>query len=145
MLRYDAKAKFYRVTAVQPLTEAHKDQRRIFCEWLLTKEEEFVQRVIWTDEKFFILRQKPHRKNDGIWSVQNPRKIVETNDRNGIKIMIFVAIVNGKVQIIHPFISEDGRSFSVNGASYLTLLEEVVCPYFRSSATRQQLWWMQQR
>jgi hypothetical protein len=75
MLRYDAKAKFYRITSVQPLTEAHKEQRRQFCEWLLEQEEDFVQRVIWTDEKFFVLRQKPHRKNDGKWSTSNPREI----------------------------------------------------------------------
>ena len=82
MLRIDAKAKFLRITTVQPLTEAHKEQRRQFCEWILEQEEDFVHRVIWTDEKFFMLVQKPHRKNDGKWSTSNPREIIETNDRN---------------------------------------------------------------
>lgn len=57
--------------------------------------------------------------------------------------MIFVAIVNGKVPIVHPFINEDGRSVSVTGASYMELLKDTVWPTFRSTATRQQLWWMQ--
>jgi len=143
MLRYDAKAKFYRVTAVQPLTEAHKEQRRQFCEWILEQEEDFVHRVIWTDEKFFVLRQKPHRRNDGKWSTSNCREMIETNDRNGAKVMIFVSIVDGKVPIVHAFITEDGRSVSVTGASYLELLKDTVWPTFRSTATRKQLWWMQ--
>ena len=35
ILRYDTKTKFYRPSTVQPLTEDHKEQRRIFCNWLL--------------------------------------------------------------------------------------------------------------
>ena len=35
LLRYDSKAKFYRPSTVQPLTEADMDQRRKFCSWLL--------------------------------------------------------------------------------------------------------------
>ena len=122
MLRIDAKAKFFRITTVQPLNEAHKEQRRQFSEWILEQEEDFVHRVIWTDEKFFMLVQKPHRKNDGKWSTSNPREIIETNDRNGAKVMIVVAIVDGKIPIVHALINEEGRPVSVNGASYLKLL-----------------------
>lgn len=74
MLKYDAKAKFYRTTSVQPLTEAHKEQRRQFCEWLLEQEEDFVQMVIWTDEKFFVLHQKPHKKTTASGVPQTPVK-----------------------------------------------------------------------
>ena len=39
--------------------------------------------------------------------------------------MIFVALINGMTPIIHAFIKEEGDVISVNGASYLKLLQEV--------------------
>ena len=143
ILKWDLKAKFYRVACVQVLSEAHKEQRRQFCEWFIAQDQDFAQKVIWTDEKIFVLKQKPHRQNIGVWANSNPHLITESNDRNGLKVMIFVAVVNGKIPIVHPFITEEGRSLSVNGSVYHDLLQEKVWPTFRSSATRQQLWWMQ--
>ena len=137
--------RFYLDTAVQPLTDVHKEQRITFCQWLLDQPnpENFVHKVIWTDEKYCCLKQKPHRKNDGFWALNNPHEVVETNDKNGLKVMIFVAIVDGKVPIVHAFIDENGRRESVNGDCYLKLLQENVWPTFRPHATRQGLWWMQ--
>ena len=72
ILRYDLHFKFYRITSVQPLKDIHKQQRLQFCQWLLAQPEDFVQKIVWTDEKMFCLHQKPHRKNDGEWSRNNP-------------------------------------------------------------------------
>ena len=93
MLRYDAKAKFYRVISPQPIadadkeliTDADKAQRRKFCEWFLGQEVDFVLFHIFTDEIFFVLHPKPHCKNEGKWSKTNPHEFVETNDRNDKK------------------------------------------------------------
>ena len=65
ILRYDTKANFYRPSTIQPLTEDHKEQRKIFCNWLLQQPDDFVQQVVWTDEKIFVHNQRPNRKNDG--------------------------------------------------------------------------------
>ena len=121
----------------------HKAQRRQFCQWILQQPSNIVNRIIWTDEKFFCLHQKPHRKNDGVWANENPRNICETNDRNDVKVMIFVAIINGMVPIVHAFLDDDGHLLSVNRVSYLRLLQDIIWPRLRHSATRSQLWWMQ--
>ena len=128
--------KFYRPSTVQPLNESHVEQRKKFCTWILEQPAGFVQNVIWTDEKFFVLNQKPNRKNDGTWNKENPHKIVETNDRNGKKVMMFVAVVDGQIPIVHAFLDEDDKNQSVNGACYLDLLQDVVWPALRSKATR---------
>ena len=86
ILRYDLNFNFNRLTSVQPLSDSHVQQRLQFCEWLLAQPEDFVQKIIWTDEKWFCLHQKPHRKNYGEWSRNNPRQIIETNDRNDQKV-----------------------------------------------------------
>ena len=59
--------------------------------------ERFVMNVIWTDENLFCLNQKTHRENYGIWSHEFPHEIVGKNNRNDHEVMLFVAIVDGKV------------------------------------------------
>ena len=39
--------------------------------------------------------------------------------------MIFVAIVNGKVPVVHAFIDENERPKIVNGDCYLNFLQEI--------------------
>ena len=90
-------------------------------------------------KKIFVLIPRPNRKNDGVWCKENPHDFVQTNDRNGQKIMIFVSIVNGQIPIVHAF----DKSQTVNGACYLALLKEVVWPAFRYKDTRKGYWWMQ--
>ena len=82
-------------------------------------------------------------KNDGKWSRENPHEFIESNDRKDQKVMIFVAIVEGKIPLVHAFIDERGVKISVNGDCYLKLLQDRVWPFFRSYATRKNLWWMQ--
>ena len=83
ILKDDLNYRFYHVKSVQPLTNAHKKQKTEFCRWLLEQRnpERLVMNVIWTDEKYFCLNQKPHRKNEGIWSNERPRENVESNNQ----------------------------------------------------------------
>jgi len=143
ILRHDLHLRFYHHTTVQPLTEAHKVQRRNFCQWILEQPANIVERIVWTDEKFFCLHQKPHRKNDGEWASSNPHNIIETNDRNDVKVLFFVALVKGKNPIVYPFLDSNGNVMSVNRDSYLSLLKDIVWPKLRPYATRSSLWWMQ--
>ena len=92
--------------------------------------------------KFFCLNQAPYKKNDDTWSLTSPNGIVESTNRND-EVMIFVAIVNGKVPVIHAFLDENGKRKVVNGDCYLNFLQENIWPTFRVCATRPGLWWMQ--
>ena len=64
--------------------------------------------------------------NDGRWSTVNPEEVVETNDRNAKKVIMFVAIINVQGPIAHAFVGEDGKIQSVIGMCYLELMQEVV-------------------
>ena len=86
IVRHDLRFSFYHYTLVQPLTDAHKSQRRQFCQWILQQPSNIVDRIIWTDEKFFCPNQKPHRKNVRVWANEYPRNICETNERNDAKV-----------------------------------------------------------
>ena len=64
---------------------------------------------------------------------------VKMNDRNNQVIVI----VHGMVPIIvYVFLYFDGNKVSVDGVSYLDLLQEVIWPEI---ADRSALWWMQDR
>ena len=60
-----------------------------------------------------------------------------------MKVMIFVAIVDGKAPIVHIFVDKNGRNVTLNGTYYLDLLNEVVWPTFGSSSTQKGYQWMQ--
>ena len=49
-------------------------------------------------------------KNYGIFSIECPYEIVESNNRKDQKVMHFVAILDGKAPEVHPFVDEDGRN-----------------------------------
>ena len=62
-------------------------------------------------------------------------KVLEVNNRNSKKMMIFVAIVDGHIPIVHAFMGEDGKSQSVNGDRYLQLIEDVAWQALREETT----------
>ena len=68
-----------------------------------------MQKIIWADEKLFVLHLKPHGYNDGKWSKENLYDIIESNDTNDKKFMIFVAIVEGKTPLVHAFVDENAN------------------------------------
>ena len=52
--------------------------------------------------------------------------ICETNDRYEVKVMIFVAIINGMISMVHAFLDDDGHLSSVNSVSYFRLLQNII-------------------
>ena len=70
IVRHDLRFRFYHYTSVQPLTDAHKAQRRQFCQWILQQPSNIVDRITWTDEKFFLPPSKTsskERRSLGKW------------------------------------------------------------------------------
>ena len=68
-LKHKIKMKPYKLTLGQALTAAHEAGRLKFCQWLISQPPEFVQFVIFGDEKWFHLTQHPNRQNTRVWSI----------------------------------------------------------------------------
>ena len=92
------------------------EQRLKFCRWLWDQSdpETFVLKDIYRQMIFFF-NQASHRKSDGTWSLTSPNGIVEYNYRNDEKVVIFIAIVNGNLPVVHAFMEENGRRDIVIG------------------------------
>ena len=54
----------YKPRSVVPLSNHHKEARVTFCKWLLEQPEDFEMKCIWSDEKWFQLKQGPNKQNE---------------------------------------------------------------------------------
>ena len=128
----------YKPKTIVPLTDEHKAGRVAFCNWFLDKPKDFEQKVIWSDEKWFVLKQKPNKQNERYWAPCDPGIEVECREQGGKKVMCWAGVVGGKV-IIHWF----ELNKSVNGEVYLEMLKNVVWPKVRGVVARRGLWFQQ--
>ena len=61
------------------------------------------ERILFSDEKWFILNQSPNKKNDVCWGPVNPNYVVPCKKAHGTKIMAWVGIVDGRVLPVYCF------------------------------------------
>ena len=73
ILRYNIGMKAWKILEVQELKPIHYPARKKFCEWLLQQPAGFEDRVIWSDEKIFVLHMRVNKQNDRVWGIYNPR------------------------------------------------------------------------
>ena len=88
----------------------HFAQRKVFCEWLLQQPQEFEQKVtslyqlllskpafispistlitqvLWSDEKWWVVKMKPNKQNDRFWAPINPHRYIESKEQGAIKV-----------------------------------------------------------
>lgn len=132
------KMKPYKYHKCQELNETHKNQRLTFCSWVSDSNID-PQKIIFTDEKWFMLTLHPNKQNSRYWSVTNPYRYEDCVKQGGQKVMCWAGIINGRVLTIHWF--EPG--VSVNGEIYHGLLKDKLWPEVRSLAARQQYYYQQ--
>ena len=137
ILRKKLKWKPYRPHLATVLTPNSMESRLAACSFWITHGEDWFERVIWTDEKWFSLIQAPNKKNTVHWAPENPHQVVQCKKAHGKKVMAWVGIIDGRCLPVHWF---EG---SVNGATYLEMLETIMWPAVRAVATRRGYWFQQ--
>lgn len=137
ILRTKLKWKSFRSHQVQCLSPAHVQSRLSACTYWIQFPEQWFERVIWTDEKWFVLQQAPNRQIDRFWAPVHPHHLIECKKTRGDKCMAWAGIVDGKCL---PIVWFEG---SVNGEVYLKLLKDVLWPSIKAVATKKQYWFQQ--
>ena len=138
ILRKKLHWKPYRPHVGVPLAAAHKTGRREFSEWLLQRPDGFEEKVIWTDEKWFVLNAAPNKQNKRFWAIEKPKVSVNCKEQGAQKVMCWAAVVDGRV-FLHWF----APGSTVTGPAYLRLLKEEFWPQVRGEVGRQGLWFQQ--
>ena len=99
--------------------------RIVFISWLLFFSQD---EVIWSDEKYFVLKQGPNKSINKVWAPVNPYINDECKTQSQQKIMVWVGLFAGEV--IGPFWIES----KMNNQVYK------VWPAIRTKVTKHRLW-----
>ncbi|PNF42612.1 hypothetical protein B7P43_G01283 [Cryptotermes secundus] len=105
----------YRLQLVQELTNDDKRKRMEFCDSMLEmmEDENFISRLIFSNEATFHLSGTVNRHNVRIWGTEHPHETVE-HERDSPKVNVFCAVFQDKVY--GPFFFEGN---TVTGQTYL--------------------------
>ena len=125
ILRKKLKMRPYKISLSQTLTEAHKQQRKTFCQWILEQDDETISQIIFRDEKWFQLNQHPNRQNTRYWSVSKPNLTYDVKNQHVSKIMAFVIVVDGQ-SFVYWHVDSSGKNLSVNSAQYIESVIKVL-------------------
>ena len=78
ILRKILKWKPYRPHATTVLTTQHRQYRLTASQWFLSHTIDFFSKqVIWSDEKYFVLKQGPNKSIHRYWAPSNPHILIE--------------------------------------------------------------------
>ena len=126
ILRKNLKWRAYRPHLTQCLSPANKESRLAACTFWLTFEEEWFQRVIWSDEKWFVLKQSPNKQICRYWAPSNPHTVIECKKAHGEKVMAWVGTVDGRILPVVWFqgISEFERIPGTSPQEYCLAISE---------------------
>ena len=142
ILRHELHWRPYHFHQVNRLTPSNHANRVAFCRWVKTQDATWEDRVIWSDEKWFVLHQAPNSQNNRIWAPFDPHEEVACRFQGDNKVMAWVGIVAGKVLTVR-WMDEPHRPKTVTGDSYHAMVTEEIWPEVKGRATRNRWWWMQ--
>ena len=142
IIRKSLKWKPYRYKRVNRLTPQNEENRLAFCNWILSKEIGFERKIIFSDEKIFVLHPSPNRQNDRVWAPWDPDAEVACRYQGDSKLMVWAALVDDSILKLR-WMDDVTHPKRVTGASYLSMLQTCVWPEVKGRAGRKG-WWFQQ-
>jgi hypothetical protein len=90
----------YKLQLLQQLKPNDKQRRYEFCvkvqQWIEEDDEDFVNRIVFSDEVTFHTIGKVNRHNCRVWGTQNPRDFMEY-ERDSPKVNVFCPLSSRKL------------------------------------------------
>lgn len=120
----------YHIQRVQHLLPQDMGCRRVFCDWMLSQadnDDQFTQKVMWTDEATFTRRGILNQRNNHIWSYENPRAVREHSFQHEFQCNVWLGVLDntivGPYFLPHRLNADMFTEFLENG--FQDLLEDV--------------------
>ena len=113
----------YKISLLQSITEADKQARIQFCNWVLNNRE-LIPHVLWSDESYFTLDGLVNRHNCIIWSFANPRLNLQKS-LHPQKLCVWMAF-SSNYKVV-PFFFEN----TVDQHNYTAMLRDSLFPELR--------------
>ena len=105
ILRKKLKLYPYKPHEVIPRSAENMEGRVDFCTWLMSEldsDSEFLQLVLFSDEKKFVEKVQPNRQNERYWAMSDPQVMEETRVQGGKSQMCWAGLIDGRI-IVHWF------------------------------------------
>jgi hypothetical protein len=142
-LKIALKWKPYKTRYVHKINPENEAKRDTFCLWFLAHEPNFCYKVVFGDEKWWVLDAEPNKKNSRFWSPVLPNDILETKYQGKSKVMSWVGILDGEILGPFWFLDDNGRSITVNQETYLQMLREKLWPVLENRRDLRRVWFQQ--
>ena len=85
------------------------EDRVKFCQWFLSQLWDFAKKVLWSDEKWFVLHQALNAKNNMMWASSDPHEEVEYKSQGHSKVMAWCGLIDGRMLEVRWMVDENGR------------------------------------
>jgi hypothetical protein len=128
VLHKDLKMKAYKIHLTQHLLEEDYGTRLDWCKWIHSKflmDKTLIDKITFSDEATFHISGKVNRHNCRIWGTEDPKEVFEY-ERDSPKTNVWCAM--NKERIFGPYFFTEK---TVNGASYLDMLQNFFIPLLR--------------
>ena len=143
ILRKQLRWRPYKIQQVQKVNPANFELRDTFCLWFLSQGRHFHKKVLFGDEKWWVLDAPPNRQNDRVWSPISPQEFEECRYQGKAKAMSWVGILDGAIIGPFWFLDNFGQPVNVNQENYLEMLREKVWPCLEEKNTTRHIWFQQ--
>ena len=114
--------------------------RMNFCKWFLEQPEDFHKSFLWSDEKLWVQKPHPDKKNEKLWAQGNAHYEVECKQQGGRCIVSWAGLINGRV-IIHWF----DVGATNNQEVFLYMMKNDIWLKMKSSVARRKDWIQQDK
>jgi hypothetical protein len=122
VLKTRLKMRPYRLRMLHELKEGDHQERIDFANWFLEQEDDYVERILWSDEAHFHLDGSLSTRNCVIWSSSNPQAAV-IHSMHPQRVTVWCGFT---AKFILPPAFIEGET--VNGERYLRILQEHMLP-----------------
>ena len=92
----------YKTKRVQPLTQAHKEGRIKFANWVLEKDIDFWDKVLFSDEKLWVEKVRANTQNESYWADSDPEVEADCKEQGGKKIMCWAGLIESYPPLVQP-------------------------------------------
>lgn len=131
ILRKDLGLWPYKVQLVQQLKARDHPLRYRFAVWAcdqLEIDDDFAQKIIFSDEAHFHLGGYVNKQNCRIWGSENPQEY-EEKPMHPLRVTVWCGLWRGGIIGPYFFENEAGATVTVNGITYRNMLTSFLWPY----------------
>lgn len=121
----------YKTKEIQNTNHRNYLKRLEFSQWIIekcTSDSSFASRILFGDEKWFVLDSAPNSQNTRHWAPVQPNNLLETRYQGKKKVLCWVGILNNTVLGPYWFVDDRGNPTSVSQVTYLEMLENKLWP-----------------